>query len=179
MKAWDRQDNESAAAFRYFVLYRDWPHENDGQTRTVEKVLKKCGKTRSYIEKLCNRFDWVERSRKYDDHLDSKKQDALHDMRVEAQLRQAQIARNIQGWNIQTFQSKAFRDRFAKGDIALKEAYDGLKFGVELERLALGMNDMPVNDEGGGNGNEDVPNAIIMLPREQGYGPDDEVLTDE
>ena len=64
---WERQEKESEKVYSYFCLYRDL-----GKNRTVVLVQKECNKGASYLTKLSDNYNWVERSGAYDDYLELK-----------------------------------------------------------------------------------------------------------
>lgn len=62
---YDRLDDESAAAFHYFVWYR-----NLGYQRTIAAVGKEFGIARRTMQQYASRFSWQRRAEAWDDYID-------------------------------------------------------------------------------------------------------------
>lgn len=78
-KPWERQPDETSAAYRAFCKYRDWDEESgnaeDGLpgSRSLAKLAQKLGKKAGYtrhLEHWSSKYNWVERAQHYDQHLE-------------------------------------------------------------------------------------------------------------
>ena len=79
---WARQPNETSRQFAVFCAYRDLhPLE-----RSLVEVGRKLGVTKTYVERLSARCDWVKRAGAFDDEQD--------------RLTQSQRARRIEEMNV-------------------------------------------------------------------------------
>jgi len=172
-KLWDRQAGESAKAFEAFACYRDFKYEND-ENRSTAKVGQKLGKSKTAMDRLSSKYDWVKRALAYDDHMDQKNQSALHRQQLAARRRHAKISANMQIAAMQALDAK--RGEIESGKIDFSSIVRMLKEGITIERLTLDMatDKFSLDDESG-----NLPKSVIILPRESDYGPEDEVKTDE
>jgi hypothetical protein len=97
-KPWERRKGESDAAYAAFLAYRDM-----GSRRSLERLAeateegpdggdRKCieSVSLSALRKFCNRWDWVERCRTWDNHLQAQRdrEAAKETARVERRRRQ-------------------------------------------------------------------------------------------
>lgn len=92
---WDRQEDESAAAFAAFVAYRDI-----GPARSVTKVARQLDKSRSLLGRWSRKYAWVMRVAVYDRQQDrefvAEQQQARRDMaRRHAKLAQAFLGKAV------------------------------------------------------------------------------------
>lgn len=65
---WDMQENETAKAWGAFQVYRDL-----GTRRTLREAVKMLGKEPKYqaqMQKWSAKYNWVERCKKFDAHVD-------------------------------------------------------------------------------------------------------------
>jgi hypothetical protein len=73
---WDRRPKESVAAYRAFLVYRD-----QGLDRSLTAVkavyaqrpTKESGARRPDLERWSSRYQWVERCRAWDNHVQAEK----------------------------------------------------------------------------------------------------------
>ncbi len=122
--SWERQPGESAKAFEAFDLYCKM-----GSERSLGKVGQKLGKSATLIERWSSRWNWVKRSRDYDNEI--KRQELQAEKKAYQTMRKRQIGMAIQ------FQKKAF-DALQKLPIEAmtpKDIKEFMKLGAELERL--------------------------------------------
>lgn len=63
---WMRQENESAAAFAAFAIYRD-----QAPRRSIRKAALELGRGQRTLEEWSRKYKWVERAAAYADHLDA------------------------------------------------------------------------------------------------------------
>lgn len=61
---WERQKGESAQAFEAFSLYLEM-----GADRSLRAVSKELSKSIPLIKRWCSAYNWVERCRAWDNHL--------------------------------------------------------------------------------------------------------------
>jgi hypothetical protein len=64
---WDRLEGEGVQAFDAFATYRDL-----GVERSTAKVAQACGKDKSLIDRWSGRYNWVQRTRAYDESIDTR-----------------------------------------------------------------------------------------------------------
>lgn len=82
---WERQEGEGDKPFRAFTIYRDM-----GAERSLRKVATAIGHNQKVTcEHWSRKFGWVDRVRKYEDHLDALKRQAEEGERVEMAKRHA------------------------------------------------------------------------------------------
>jgi hypothetical protein len=82
---WERQEGEGDKPFRAFTIYRDM-----GAERSLRKVAQTIGHNQKVTcEHWSRKFGWVDRVRKYEDHLDSLKRKAEEGERMEMAKRHA------------------------------------------------------------------------------------------
>lgn len=68
MKApYERLESESKQVFEAFVIFR-----NLGTSRQLKDVSQQLGKNLSLIKRWSTKYNWMERARSYDDHMDKK-----------------------------------------------------------------------------------------------------------
>lgn len=89
--AWTRLDRETAAAFSYFVVYRDL-----GPTRTLSAVARKCGLHEYSLTVLAKRNLWRGRAEAWDAHLDAIRLARQIEQIREMEERHADVAVKIQ-----------------------------------------------------------------------------------
>jgi hypothetical protein len=137
-KPWDRQPGESAKAYRAFTLYRD--KQADRTFESVAGVLRCSG---TNIRRWAKRWNWTDRVRACDIHLDRIDLEALSRERLTMKKRMAR-----QGIDMQAAAADALSEllrlikrkkrplRLSASDIArLAEV------GGKLERYARGEDD--------------------------------------
>ncbi len=137
---WDRQPGESAKAYRAFQIYRD--KQADRTYEFVAGVLQCSG---ANVRRWAKRWNWIDRARAYDTHLDRIERDALSRERLAMKKRMAR-----QGIDMQTAAADGLAElqrlikrkkrpvRLNASDIArLAEV------GGKLERYARGDDEEP------------------------------------
>ena len=132
---WDRQPGESSKAYAHFCLYRDM-----GQGRSLRKLAEdaKCISKVAQLRRWSSKWQWVERSRKYDDYLEMQERIKQEKERRDMRKRHAQIA--LLGQNIAV---KGFEALLAKVQAGDREVGPGdltrlVAASVTIERLARG-----------------------------------------
>ena len=88
---WERQKGETRKAYEAFSLYRD-----GGPTRSYQSVANMLSKSLAVIKRWGSRWNWVERSRLYQDHLDSINRFEQEQERKDMLDRHARIATAFQ-----------------------------------------------------------------------------------
>lgn len=63
---WEQRETESQQAFEAFTVYRD-----AGVGRSLEIVRQRLGKSKALMERWSTRHGWVDRTREYEQHLDT------------------------------------------------------------------------------------------------------------
>lgn len=129
-KIWDRQNNESTAAFEAFVMYRD------DRPRSIRKVSETLQKAKSVIEGWSKTHDWVERCVHWDNELDACSQQSQIDEITEMKRRQIRIALDLQGLASQASKLlKEALDENKKNAISPDNIVRMADIGTKLERL--------------------------------------------
>jgi hypothetical protein len=133
-KPWDRRPGESAKAYRAFTLYRDMQAD-----RTFESVARELRCSGTNARRFAKRWDWAQRVRAYDIHVDRIQLDALSRDRVEMKKRMAR-----QGIDMQTAAADGLSELMRKTGPRGLSASDIAKLaevGSKLERYARGEDD--------------------------------------
>lgn len=74
MRAWERQEDESARAYEAFAVYRDM-----GPERSLAKVAEMVGKSTAQMEKWSRRHSWVDRTRALADRDEMIRREAIEE----------------------------------------------------------------------------------------------------
>src|SRR5450759_6013766 len=90
-KPWDRRPGESAKAYRAFALYRDKQAD-----RTFESVARELRCSGTNALRFAKRWDWAQRVRAYDIHVDRIQLDALSRDRLAMKKRMAKQGSDMQ-----------------------------------------------------------------------------------
>jgi len=77
---------ESGQAWSAFCTYRDL-----GEDRSLARVAEQCGKSVSLMERWSVRWNWRERSKAFDDHLDAEMLKGMMSERIRMGQRQARL----------------------------------------------------------------------------------------
>jgi hypothetical protein len=139
-KPWDRRPGESAKAYRAFALYRD--QQADRTFESVAGVLQCSG---TNIRRWAKRWNWADRVRAHDIHVDRIELDALSRERLAMKKRMARQGIDMQAAAadglselLRLIKRKKRPLRLSASDIArLAEV------GGKLERYARGEDDEP------------------------------------
>lgn len=129
---WERQAGESSVAYEAFLLYRNMSHETDGakKKRRLASVAEKLGKSLKLIERWSRTWDWVERSRAYDNEL----------QRISMEETREAVRKMLKDHMTmaQALQKKAMTALLRLDDQSLsaRNILDYLAQGIELERQA-------------------------------------------
>lgn len=124
--SWERQQGETAQAFEAFTLYCKM-----GDERSLGKVGKKLGKSATLIERWSSQWNWVNRSRDYDNEI--RRQDIRAEKKAFQEMRKRQIEMAVE------LQKKAFRafKEFPIKALSPKDIKEFMKLGAEMERANL------------------------------------------
>lgn len=136
IEPWKRRPGESAKAFAAFVIYRDL-----GSERTLKKTRECLGKKSGYgrlLEKWSSAFDWVERTKIFDAHMDTKKRGSLELETAEAAKKHVEAANAILKGALKRLKSLDPDDIFAK------DLPNWVATAIKLQRQALGMDELSV-----------------------------------
>lgn len=150
--SWERQPNESTKAFEAFDLYCKM-----GEERSVRKVAQKLTKSDSLIKRWSSQWNWVNRSRDYDN--EKKRQELQAEKKAYRAMRDRQLGIAIQ------FQKKAF-DALQNLKIEAmtpKDIKEFMKLGAEIERANINISVMEES-----NGDGDDTTVDIYLPEKDG-----------
>ena len=129
---WERQEGESEAAWLAFLAFRDM----EGK-RTVAAVVKKCGKSRSLIDRWRKRWEWDKRILAYDNELQKAVFAEEVKGRREMNKRQIGLSALLQKAAMEALKTKDFSRMFDKDIIAF------IRLAAELERTAR-MDDISI-----------------------------------
>lgn len=86
---WERIKGETENMYASFCVYRDMGP--DRSLRSASKKYGNDGEAGRYFERLSARFNWVERARLYDDHLERERRKAMEKERLDMDIRHARI----------------------------------------------------------------------------------------
>jgi len=131
---WDRLPQETARAFGAFTLYRDQLGR-----RTLEKVAQMLSCSQQNVARWAIQWDWADRCRAYDHHLDELQRAELIVERRLMRKRQIQAGMELQG--IAEDEIAELQKRVDQGlplNLTPAEICRLIETGAKLERLALG-----------------------------------------
>ena len=133
-QAWDRQPGESSKAYAHFCIYREM-----GPDRSVRKMsdLGECKAVVGQLWRWSSRWNWVERCKRYDDHLEYQDRVQQEKERREMHKRHAKIAvlgQNIVVREMESLLAKAQKD----GHMTASDVARLMDVTVKVERLARG-----------------------------------------
>lgn len=128
---WQRQEDESSAAFEAFVAYRDM------QSRSLAKVAELLGKELSHIAGWSGRHRWVKRCVAWDNELDRRVQDDRVEQIKEMKRRQLETALEMQ--NVASAALRKLQAQIDDPDKRARITPDNIArlidIGTRLERL--------------------------------------------
>jgi hypothetical protein len=154
---WDRLPNERSKAYQLFCMYRDL-----GPMRTLERLAhvkdnnSKRVATRANLKVYCRKYQWVARSRAYDDYLAEKERIDNEQHILEMNRRQAEDGRFFQHIAVTSLKE------LAPEKLRPTEADRLFNTGVKTERLARGAQTEAVNVEV--STNVEVARKIVADP---------------
>ena len=140
---WQRQPKEPDSAWMAFLLWRD-----AGPTRSRKQTAELVGKSKTTIDGMAAKWNWVERAASYDSHMDDVRVKAQEDAIVQMSKRQIALARGLQNLGgsviIDLVKRAAAGEKInVSADTARRLASDGIK----LERLIMGEPDQVIGQK--------------------------------
>lgn len=148
-KPWERQKGESLQAYEAFSLYRD-----KGLQRTLRSVADELHKSYTLIRRWCERDNWEERTRAYDNDVERKaKAEAEKGLR-DMYARQTKISMQLQAKALQALENLAVED------MSPKDIKEYIKMATDLERLNR-TSSAGVGTDGSAKQAESLANTII------------------
>ncbi len=79
---YERLSHETSKAYHHFAAYRDM-----GSTRSLQKVAKRYKMSRAPLGRLSKKYNWVERAKAYDLHMERVKMEAREIVELERERR--------------------------------------------------------------------------------------------
>ncbi len=148
---WERQDDESPAAFTAFAAYRDL-----GPARSITRVARELDKSRALLGRWSSAYAWVLRAKAWDREQDRTFLAEQRQARKEAARRHAKLA--------QALQSKALArmQQLDPRELSPDQLLRYIAVATDIERRAVG---------------ETLPDAHDQAI--EGSGLDAEAMTDE
>lgn len=133
---WDRQFRESTRVYAHFCQYRD-----AGVKRSLAKVSQQVGVSRTRLENLSKRWNWVARVEAFDDYqqqvdLLTKEQNRISAVDRQGKLASAlltMVARRIVGDPAQGISP------LDPGKLTATDVKNLLELAIKTERLVLGL----------------------------------------
>lgn len=151
---WERQPKETAKAFEAFFLYLHM-----GAERGIRAVAQKLGKSVTLISRWSSDWDWVERTRAWDNDLAQKAKKRAEKDIEEMQKRHISISMHLQSKAIKALGNMSTESITARDVAAL------IKLGVDVERLSRG--EPTERTEGNVTGAVSVSNPYTGLTTEE------------
>jgi hypothetical protein len=132
---WDRQSVESSKAYHHFCLYRDM-----GVSRSLRTLEKADGCTSDYrqLGRWSTKWQWVERSRRYDDYLERQERIKQEKERRDMRKRHAQIALLGQNIAVKGFEALLAKVQAGDREVGPADLTRLVAASVTIERLARG-----------------------------------------
>ena len=164
MKLWDRQPNETAAAFAAFCLYRDIPQGERSIVAAAGKHRKSGGRASARNwEVWSSRYDWVNRAAEHDSELASRRRERRARELERAQDDIAAMARTA----LERIEERL--ERMDAEEIAPGQLPAWFKVASEIELKALGYEDhISLTGKDGGplqvESNQAMPLPITIMP---------------
>ena len=106
---WYRQKGESEQAYEAFKMYYKM-----GTKRSCMKVAKELGRSGTLITGWCSKWDWVERSRAYDNALEKEAFKSACDAIKKMNQQQAQIGLLVQKKAIEALKELKTKELYPK-----------------------------------------------------------------
>jgi hypothetical protein len=132
---WDRLSGESSRAYAHFCLYRDM-----GLARSIRQLTKdsNCGSKVTQLMRWSSRWRWVERSQRYDDHLQYQDRLRQEKERKDMLTRHGKIAVLGQNLVVKGIEKLLADVEQGKRDLSASDASRLLDVAVKIERLSRG-----------------------------------------
>lgn len=158
-KPWERQKGESEKAFEAFSLYRD-----KGAKRTLISVAEELQKSYTLIRRWCDRWEWEDRVRKYDNEMEREaKKEAQKGLR-DMYTRQTKIAMEVQTKALQALQKLDIES------MSPKDIKEYIRMATDLERLNRTLSAGPQEEANNGPGS--LADTIISAYEKRKGGGD-------
>jgi hypothetical protein len=154
---WLQQPQEPKRAYLAFDLFRSL-----GADRTLRAVKEKISATRGTLKQWYEQFNWSERVRLYDNHVDRLRIEAEIEEIREMRKRHIRIAMAIQGVvSVELNKKLQAAQTTATETLDAREISDLLKIATTLERISRGE-----------------PETLVQASSQVGIGNYDLVLVD-
>lgn len=124
--SWERQKGETPQAFEAFKAYCEM-----GDERSIRKVAQELGKTDSLLRRWSSRWNWVERTRDYDNDIRLK--ELRNEQKAFQEMRKRQRGIAIQ---LQKIAFDALK-KISPESLTVKDIREFLKLGAALERANI------------------------------------------
>jgi hypothetical protein len=134
-RPWDRQMGEGSKAYSHFCIYRDM-----GVSRSLRQMekLDACTSQLRQLMRWSSRWAWVDRSQRYDDHLQHQDRLRQEEERKDMVSRHAKIAVLSQTLVVKGIEKLVAEIEQGKRDLSASEASRLLDVAVKIERLSRG-----------------------------------------
>lgn len=136
---WERQPNESAKAFRAFVVFRDLKPDERSALAVGDRLgyktpdrHRRIGRGPTTIERWSARFGWLDRAAAWDCELDRRFRESQFRERIDMAKRHAAEALALQNVAVQRLRE------IAPGQLSADQLLRWLVEGIKLERLCRG-----------------------------------------
>ncbi|WP_195985365.1 hypothetical protein [Clostridium sp. D33t1_170424_F3] len=150
---WERQPGESAKAYEAFASYRDF-----GAERSIQKVSQALSKSLTLIKRWSSEWNWVERSRAWDNELAQQAKAAAVKRVRDMTGRHINIAMQLQKKALEALAALDLEE------MSPKDIKEFIKAATELERanrLAEAELDRDGHSTGDGGGPRSLADAIM------------------
>jgi hypothetical protein len=134
-RAWDRLPGESSKAYHHFCLYRDM-----AASRSLRQMagVPGCTSVRRQLNRWSSRWQWVERCRQYDEHLEYQLRTQQEKERREMSKRHARIAMLGQNILVKGMEELLAKVQSGQHNLVPSELARLMDVSVKVERLARG-----------------------------------------
>jgi hypothetical protein len=132
---WERAEGETTAQYLRFCTYRDWPHEHDGEKRSLRKATANHGdggNSAHLVSVLSSQFNWPLRAAAYDDYMEGRLRKRLEESRLRMKERQVKLGISMQDMAQTSLQTGVIQPESVSDIVKLAES------GTRIERLAQG-----------------------------------------
>lgn len=105
LQPWERQEDESLPAFEAFHLYC-----MQGNSRSLRKVEQELDKSHTLIGRWASRYNWVERTRQYDNYIVREEVEIARKNLADMRKRQIEQGKLLQSRAVQAIVNKSRKD---------------------------------------------------------------------
>lgn len=134
---WTRRADENEPSYEGFQTYLRL-----GAGRSIAKAAEKLGKSRQTLEPWSAKYNWVERARAYDVHLETAATDGFTHQLAEARDENLDLARKLRGHLSRRLDD--FIERNQDPSVRWSQALNSL---CKLDATAFAMKDDPKTSE--------------------------------